>query len=60
MGRGRSIADLSLYLTALGVEEMRAWLAGVSGLSESGNNGYKVGIPLHSWFHLKAWVFREG
>jgi len=36
------------------------WGAGFSGLSESGDNGYKVGIPPHSWFHLKASVFREG
>ena len=33
---------------ALGVEEMRAWLAGGGGLSEFGDNGYKAGIAPHS------------
>ena len=35
-------------LVAVGVEETRAWLAKFFGLSESGDNGYKVGIPPHS------------
>ncbi len=35
-------------LVALGVEETRAWLAKFSGLSKSGDNGYKVVIAPHS------------
>ena len=35
-------------LVALGVEKTRVWLVKFSGLSESGDNGYKVGIPPHS------------
>ena len=72
----RSITDLSLYLpnVPLSAQMMMMegggdWGGGGTLLGKAtgvGEPGYKVGIPphschsCHSWFHLKAWVFREG
>ena len=60
MGRGRSITDRrSITDSALADDHAERggvlapvsggrWSGGVSGLSESGDNGYKVGIAPHS------------
>ena len=48
----RSITDLSLYLRCVPLSALGAVTLGGGrlggGVSESGDNGYKVGIPPHS------------